>query len=995
MSQRALSGLFLFLAATPAFAAQVSTGDSAPDLGQLGESWRAAHGPNWRIEADEGTGFMQLLWGGRADAAFEPAQDEQFFDLALKAITETYALHGIETSTLVRVRTLHLPLGIIGSNDKMTVRFQQVVRGVPVEGGFVNALFDMQGRLLSIQSTGLPHVANFDVAPVIQGAKAVRQATAAFDNATGQRITTVGAPELVVDQFFDGERRVARLAWKVDVQSTGTDTQARGLTWFVDAANGAAYRSIESVHYFDVSGTINTNATPGLNPDIAGNPETAQPARFMRVTSGAVTTFTDTNGAFTLPGVNAPANITVTYNGTYCQTTNSAAPASKYTLTTPLSSASGNTVLMNPATPESVTAEANCFRCVSLAHDFVRAINPSDGMADFLATANVMVAGTCNAFWDGGSINFYPAGGGCVDSAYTTVINHELGHWLNSRYGTGNGADGMGEGNADVWSEYIYDTPTIGAGFSGGAIRTGTNTRAFCGDANPGCYGEVHSDGEPWMGAAWKIRTRLDTTNGNAAGDLIANSLFLGWMNGYNQTQIKTAIETQWLTLDDDDGNINSGTPHFTDIDSGFRDQAFPGVVLQQVSVAGLTVLPTTVNQVGPYTVNATIIANQSPPLTVTQLKYRINGGAFQTVNMTNTGGNGFTAPIPGVAAPAHVEYYVTATNSASQTSVAPNGGINVPLDFDVGIVHTLRTHNFDVGTDEGWTHGAYAGTDEWQRGDPAGKTGTGWADPQVAYTPTNCWGMDLGVTTTGSYGANSFTWLRSPNTNCTGAVGTHLRFKRWLSVQGSASDQARILVNGTQVYLNPTANLNDAAWIAQDIDISAIVDNNPTVQIEWQLQANGTTNYGGWNIDDVKVVWTEIPPAPCPSPVNFCSTSPNSIGTGAQMFWTGLPNVSINNFELIASGCPVGTSGIFFYGQNATLAPFGNGFRCIGSPIYRLSAVVTDFIGDAHFPVDVHGGPHAIQAGEAWRFQFWYRNPAGGGAGFNLSDGLLVTFCP
>jgi len=35
------------------------------------------------------------------------------------------------------------------------------------------------------------------------------------------------------------------------------------------------------------------------------------------------------------------------------------------------------------------------------------------------------------------------------------------------------------------------------------------------------------------------------------------------------------------------------------------------------------------------------------------------------------------------------------------------------------------------------------------------------------------------------------------------------------------------------------------------------------------------------------------------------------------------------------------------------------------------------------------------IQAGEAWRFQFWYRNPAGGGAGFNLSDALLVTFCP
>jgi hypothetical protein len=34
------------------------------------------------------------------------------------------------------------------------------------------------------------------------------------------------------------------------------------------------------------------------------------------------------------------------------------------------------------------------------------------------------------------------------------------------------------------------------------------------------------------------------------------------------------------------------------------------------------------------------------------------------------------------------------------------------------------------------------------------------------------------------------------------------------------------------------------------------------------------------------------------------------------------------------------------------------------------------------------------ITAGSTWNFQFWFRDPVAGGASFNLSDGLEVTFC-
>ena len=345
--------------------------------------------------------------------------------------------------------------------------------------------------------------------------------------------------------------------------------------------------------------------------------------------------------------------------------------------------------------------------------------------------------------------------------------------------------------------------------------------------------------------------------------------------------------------------------------------------------------------------------------------------------------------------APRRDAYYVTGTNSAAVTSNFPSAGANAPIEFVVGIRHNVGDFGFDVANDQGWTHGATTGTDEWQRGDPAGKTGTGWADPGNPVSPINCWGQDLGATTNGSYAANSNTWLRTPILDCTGAVGTRLRFNRWLSVQGSASDQARVRVNGTQIYINPTTNLNDGGWVAQDFDISALADNNPSVQIEWSLVSNGSTNYGGWNVDDVKVVWVEDLPDPCPAPSNYCVGAVNSTGSGAVMGYQGSGNLSLNDLTVLCTGAPAFTSGVIFFGPNAIQVPFGNGFRCVGGAVSRFPVQQTNEFGDMSRLMNLNAMPQLVTSGSTWRFQFWYRDNAGGGAGYNLSDGLAVTFCP
>ena len=97
------------------------------------------------------------------------------------------------------------------------------------------------------------------------------------------------------------------------------------------------------------------------------------------------------------------------------------------------------------------------------------------------------------------------------------------------------------------------------------------------------------------------------------------------------------------------------------------------------------------------------------------------------------------------------------------------------------------------------------------------------------------------------------------------------------------------------------------------------------------------------------------------------------------------------------ATDAPAGQFGIFFYGLGQIQNPLGDGFLCVGSSIGRFGVVTTDPSGGATQWVDFANLPPAgvdIQPGTTCSFQFWYRDPAFGGSGSNLSDALEATFC-
>ncbi len=128
-----------------------------------------------------------------------------------------------------------------------------------------------------------------------------------------------------------------------------------------------------------------------------------------------------------------------------------------------------------------------------------------------------------------------------------------------------------------------------------------------------------------------------------------------------------------------------------------------------------------------------------------------------------------------------------------------------------------------------------------------------------------------------------------------------------------------------------------------------------------------------------------------------YCVANDNSTGAPGSITALGTPSVSANDWTLRASSCPPGQFGLFFYGQNQNQVPFGDGRRCVDGQIFRLPAVPISPAGEATWALDFAAPPQpegAITPGSTWNFQFWYRDPAAGGSGFNLSQGMMVGFC-
>lgn len=232
------------------------------------------------------------------------------------------------------------------------------------------------------------------------------------------------------------------------------------------------------------------------------------------------------------------------------------------------------------------------------------------------------------------------------------------------------------------------------------------------------------------------------------------------------------------------------------------------------------------------------------------KLHYSINGGAYETLGMTETLPNEYVATLPALPCGNSLDFYF----SAEETT---NGEIYFhdqhPYHaYPSNLTDTVFADDFE--SDLGWTISG----GQWEIGPPTGGGGNwGFPDPASAHGGMN----ELGYNLDGDYGNFLPEYhVTSPAINCSSLSDTEFRFWRWLGVERPAYDHAyiRLSTDGTSwtdLWQNDF-EVKDSVWIEQVFDISDYADGESVLYIRFTM---GTTDPGyngcGWNIDDLSVV--------------------------------------------------------------------------------------------------------------------------------------------
>ena len=613
-------------------------------------------------------------------------------------------------------------------------------------------------------------------------------------------------------------------------------------------ATGAVLWSESKIHFTDIHGTVSGMATDGIRAAEC-DPESAFRLPYARVNvSGGSSAYANANGEFVIPhagttGVTVQSALIGPYFEVRDQAAGNTVPTISATVTPP-----GPVNFLHNATAgqQLPTANVNAYLESNVIRDFVLFYEPNFPVisTQTFFRVNTNIGSTCNAFYDGTSINFYQSGGGCSNTAFSDVVHHEYGHHLIEV--TNNGQGQMGEGSGDVMGVLIQDDPILAHGFSGNCsagIRTANNTLQYPQS------GAIHTAGQLISGCVWDTRNQLIATEPSAYRDISA-SLFLGMLIVRGQVQpfsetIDPFITVLFLELDDDDTDIGNGTPHYQEIATGFGLHNMDAPPLNLVSFQYPSGRPELISPSGGPAFLVEVVAGAESPLPGTGVLHIDRGNGFESFPMTQLSDNLYEANFPTSPLGQELKYYVSAQSSSG--SVQNNPSL-APAEYFTAISGDSQLFVFedDFEVHRGWTVVTTAVDGAWERGIPAGG-GTRGDPPTDGDGSGRCYLTDN--VSGNSDVDDGLTILTSPSWD--GTIAPHqetvISYYRWYSnVFGNAPEQDLFVVQlstdggtnwTTMETVGPSGSEVQGGWYHKSFRISDFV--TPTSQMQVRFLAS------------------------------------------------------------------------------------------------------------------------------------------------------------
>lgn len=226
----------------------------------------------------------------------------------------------------------------------------------------------------------------------------------------------------------------------------------------VDAHSGRVVRLVDLNRYAAVQG--------GVLPTTTADTEVVEPFPFASVTDNGGSHITDASGNYTYGGGTA----TVSLDGRYVDINDNCGSIAV------TGDGSGNVDLgTSPGTDCDTPGFGGAGNTHSARSGFFHLTNinrkaavflPGNSWLDGTLTANMNINDTCNAFWDGSTVNFYRSGGGCGNTGeIAAVFLHEWGHGMDDNSGGPAGENGSGEALGDTFAFLETRDHCIGPGF--------------------------------------------------------------------------------------------------------------------------------------------------------------------------------------------------------------------------------------------------------------------------------------------------------------------------------------------------------------------------------------------------------------------------------------------------------------------------------------------------------------------------------------------------